>query len=68
MILLHLDTKSRPENQHPALPGVGTHRVSDRDWANPRLLRPCGGSNVFATNPGRRHSLHPFPAAAFCLL
>lgn len=67
MILLHLDTKG-PEIQHPALPGLGTHHVSGGDWTNPRLLHPRGGSNVFATNPGRQRSLHPFPPAAFCLL
>ena len=65
MILLHLDTKG-PEIQHPVLPGLGTHRLSDGDGTNPGLLRP--GATCLPLIPGDTTAFtpsHPLPAACW---
>lgn len=58
MILLHQGTKG-PEIQHPALPGLGTHRASDGDWAKARLLHPILGATPLLLIPGDSAAFTP---------
>lgn len=58
MILLHQGTKG-PEIQHPALPGLGTHRAPNGDRANVQLLRPVLGAMPLPLIPGDSTAFTP---------